>query len=62
MTAPGKETVIRDPENGHVSFIELFYDLIFVFTIIQLSHTLAYHYTPVGALETLVLILAVWWA
>ena len=61
MTDTAAQSVVRAPDNGHVSFIELFYDLVFVFTIIQLSHTLAYHYTPIGALETLVLILAVWW-
>ncbi|HVL21577.1 MAG TPA: low temperature requirement protein A, partial [Amaricoccus sp.] len=40
---------------------ELFYDLVFVFAITQLSHLLLHHYTPLGALETGVLLLAVWW-
>ena len=41
--------------------IELFFDLVFVFAITQLSHRLLAHLTPLGALETLVLLLAVWW-
>jgi low temperature requirement protein LtrA len=46
---------------GKVAFVELFFDLVFVFAITQLSHLLLYHYTPLGAIETLVLLLAVWW-
>ena len=45
----------------HVTFIELFFDLVFVFTIIQLSHTLADHYSPRGFLEGIMLVLAIWW-
>ena len=46
---------------GKVAFAELFFDLVFVLTIIQLSHTLAAHYSPLGLLETALLMLAVWW-
>ena len=46
---------------GRVSFLELFYDLVFVFAITQLSHLLLHHYTPMGAVETALLMLAVWW-
>lgn len=46
---------------GRVSFVELFFDLVFVFTIVQLSHTLAHHYTPLGLFEGAMLVLAVWW-
>ena len=42
--------------------IELFFDLVYVFTIIQISHRLLDHLTWVGAVETLLLFLAVWWA
>ena len=41
--------------------VELFFDLIFVFAITQLSHHLMEHFTPAGALETGFLALAVWW-
>jgi low temperature requirement protein LtrA len=46
---------------GRVSFLELFYDLVFVFAITQLSHLLLHRYTPMGAVETALLMLAVWW-
>lgn len=46
---------------GKVSFVELFFDLVFVFTVVQLSHTLAHHYTPLGLFEGAILVLAVWW-
>ncbi|MGD9476536.1 low temperature requirement protein A [Shinella sp. G-2] len=46
---------------GKVAFAELFFDLIFVLTIIQLSHSLAAHYSPLGLVEAAMLMLAVWW-
>ena len=51
----------REGEDDKVAFPELFFDLVFVFSLIQLSHTLAGHYTLLGALEALLMILAVWW-
>lgn len=52
----------KDDEHVEVGPIELFFDLVYVLTIIQLSHTLLEHLTWRGALETAVLFLAVWWA
>jgi low temperature requirement protein LtrA len=45
-----------------VSHVELFFDLVYVFAVTQLSHTLHEHLTGRGGVETLVLFLAVWWA
>jgi low temperature requirement protein LtrA len=42
--------------------VELFFDLVYVFAVTQLSHLLLGHLTARGALQTLVLLLAVWWA
>ncbi len=50
-----------DTQSGRVAFVELFFDLIFVFAITQLSHLLLHHFTPLGAVETTLLLLAVWW-
>ncbi|MGO7167908.1 low temperature requirement protein A [Rhizobium leguminosarum] len=44
-----------------VTFLELFFDLVFVFSISQLSHALAAHYTPLGAAEAALVTFAVWW-
>ena len=49
-------------ENSRVTYVELFYDLVFVFAVTQLSHGLLEHLTPLGALQTAVLMLAMWWA
>jgi low temperature requirement protein LtrA len=49
-------------ETPEVTTVELFFDLVYVFAITQLSRSLHEHLTARGALETLVLFLAVWWA
>ncbi len=49
-------------EDGRVTFVELFFDLVFVFAVTQLSHGLLHDPTPAGLLHTGLLLLAVWWA
>lgn len=48
-------------DDARVSFAELFFDLVFVFAITQVSHVLLAHYDLAGALQTGFLFLAVWW-
>src|SRR3954452_2577378 len=48
-------------QHSRVTYAELFFDLVFVFAITQISHTLLAHFTPLGALQTTILFLAVWW-
>ena len=48
-------------EHHRVTFVELFFDLVFVFAVTQLSHGLLEHLTPLGALQAAILLLAVWW-
>jgi len=48
-------------QHSRVTYAELFFDLVFVFAVTQVSHTLLSHFTPLGALQTAVLFLAVWW-
>lgn len=50
-----------DAGDGKVGFIELFFDLIFVFATAQLSHLLLSDLSGAGAIRTLMLFLAVWW-
>lgn len=56
--------LLRGGGNRHqpVTTVELFFDLVYVFAITQLSHLLLDHLTIHGALQTLLLLLAVWWA
>jgi low temperature requirement protein LtrA len=51
----------RAHEHGRVTFIELFFDLVFVFAVTQLSHSLLEHLTLDGALHATLLLMAVWW-
>ena len=52
----------RDHEDSHrVAPVELFFDLVFVFAVTQLSHTVLADMTPGGLLRVLLLTLAVWW-
>ena len=47
--------------HGKVTNIELFFDLVFVYAVTQLSHTLLHDLSMAGALQVLLLFLAVWW-
>src|ERR687897_249357 len=44
------------------STLELFYDLVFVFAITQVSHLLLDHLTWTGVLQSLIVLLAVYWS
>ena len=60
----GRRYLLRAKSDGghaRVTFVELFFDLVFVFAVTQLSHLLLHHLTLGGALQTLLVLLAVWW-
>jgi low temperature requirement protein LtrA len=48
-------------QHSRVTYAELLFDLVFVFAVTQISHTLLGQFTPLGALQTTLLFLAVWW-
>jgi low temperature requirement protein LtrA len=48
-------------QHSRVTYAELFFDLVFVFAVTQISHTLLGDFTPLGALHVTLLFLAVWW-
>lgn len=52
----------RGEEAPEVTTMELFFDVVYVFAVTQLAHHLLVHLTGRGAVEALVLFLAVWWA
>jgi low temperature requirement protein LtrA len=68
MTPARVRRVIRTPHTGflrgnaRVSAVELFFDLVYVFAVTQLSHRLVEHPTVDGALQTAVLLAMVWQA
>jgi low temperature requirement protein LtrA len=62
--ARDKPSMMRDrskPGHARVGYMELFFDLIFVFAVTQLSHRLLKDVGLVNALETTFLFFAVWW-
>jgi low temperature requirement protein LtrA len=57
-------SLLRDrsrDDSGRVAMVELFFDLVFVFAVTQLSHHLLEHLNPAGVVQTLLMFLALWW-
>jgi low temperature requirement protein LtrA len=52
---------IMPNQHSRVTYAELFFDLVFVFAVTQISHTLLGRFTPLGMLQTTLLFLGVWW-
>src|SRR3954469_24365742 len=48
-------------QHSRVTYAELFFDLVFVFAVTQVSHTLLGRLTLPGVAQTTMLFLAVWW-
>ena len=65
MSNFGARTCRLRSRQGHihhrVAFVELFFDLVFVFAVTQLSHGLLAHLDAGGAVQTAFLMLAMWW-
>jgi low temperature requirement protein LtrA len=53
--------VIAPDRQSRVTSAELFFDLVFVFAVTQLSHMLLGRFTALGAVQVTLLFLAVWW-
>ena len=62
--AKARRSMLRNHGGGYaaVSNLELFFDLIFVFAVTQLSHFLLADLSFAGAYKTALLFAAVWWA
>ncbi|SCL33043.1 Low temperature requirement protein LtrA [Micromonospora rhizosphaerae] len=61
MTASGAKLLRRPGEPRQTNFLELFFDLVFVVALAQLSQALIQDLRWSGAFQTLVLLLAMWW-
>ena len=60
--ATHRRSLLRSRDHrAHVTNVELFFDLVFVFAVTQLSHRLLEHLSVAGALQTGFLLFAVWW-
>ncbi|WP_088242019.1 low temperature requirement protein A [Calothrix rhizosoleniae] len=52
----------EDTEHRQASWLELFYDLVFVVAVAQLAHNLKQHISLLGLLGFVVLFIPVWWS
>lgn len=52
---------VVSPEDQGATFVELFFDLVFVFAITQVTHYLAHHLDLEGILRSGVLFWVIWW-
>jgi low temperature requirement protein LtrA len=62
MTIAGRHLRQRSEQEQRATNLELFFDLVFVFAVTQLSHLLGSHLTFAGAAQTALLLLVTWWA
>jgi low temperature requirement protein LtrA len=53
---------LHAPESQSVTFVELFFDLVFVFAVTQITVALAHDLTWSGAVRSLLLFWLIWWA
>jgi low temperature requirement protein LtrA len=61
VNAPSRATLLRQGDGAaRVTNIELFFDLVYVFAVTQLSHLLVDHHTADSAVQTAVLLAMVW--
>ncbi|MHC2997712.1 low temperature requirement protein A [Microbacterium sp. HJ5] len=53
---------VDSPRTDRVTYVELFFDLVFVFALTQLSTYLYENQTGLGVLEGVIMVCALWWA
>lgn len=59
-----RRNLLRDRSTHHeerVGYVELFFDLVFVYAVTQVSHAIILHPTLEGFLQAGILFLAIWW-
>jgi len=61
MSSQGPERTDPGDEPIRVTTLELFFDLVFAFTLTQLASLLVHHFTASGALEVLLVFGVLWW-
>ncbi len=61
--ADRKHLRVREPDSEQrVTFVELFFDLVYVFAITQISHSLIDDLSAAGVAKAVFLLMVVWWA
>jgi low temperature requirement protein LtrA len=62
VAAPARHLRVRGEGRQSITVVELFFDLVYVFAVTQLSHILIHDLSFSGAAHTAFLLLVVWWA
>ena len=62
LRPPQLRTLDADQGERHATWLELFFDLVFVISIAEVAHTLEDYRAPADFLGTAGLFVAVWWA
>ena len=52
---------VHAPGGQSVTFVELFFDLVFVFALTQITSFAAHHLTAEGVLQAAVMFWMIWW-
>ena len=52
---------LASPEDQGATFVELFFDLVFVFAITQVTHYAAHHFDVHGLLRSVMVFWLIWW-
>ncbi len=58
--APTQESLVPDDEQG-ADFVELFFDLVFVFAITRITHLTAEHLSVSQVLQSVLIFWLIWW-
>ena len=61
MTAPATAPSIVSPEDQGATFVELFFDLVFVFSVTQTVGYLHHHLNWTGVGQSVLVFWLVWW-
>ncbi len=56
-----RETKVHAPEEQSVTFVELFFDLVFVFALTQITSFAAHNLDAEGVLRATVMFWLIWW-
>ncbi len=57
---PDQQSIVSPDDQG-ATFVELFFDLVFVFAVTQVTHYAALHFEVEGVLRALIVFWLIWW-
>ena len=61
MTTTGSSVALVSPDDQGATFVELFFDLVFVFAITQVTHYAAHHLDLETVVRAVIVFWLIWW-